>query len=177
MKTWFDSGWRGKLKRIGSRKGTLSEALNKTDPIGKQLKYKEDDLSKEEKEEKQIKVKHELPQIPQAFSSYTKPDDLSNKPWQRQILKPEHTIKYVFEEDYSCNQEIAKKPELTCNIMINFSEEDTILLTKNISHMMRLLNNSGEQFDFKMTNDGIGGQNLNVIAPMYLTRQILGLFK
>ena len=67
--------------------------------------------------------------------------------------------------------------KLKSNITMTFGQEETMLLNSNIASVITLLNSSGEQFDFKITNDGKGGQNLNVVAPNNIIRQILMLFE
>lgn len=172
MKRWFNGG----------HKGTLSDVLSKTDSIGKQLRSNED----------------ELVQMPQALPGSTRSIDFPNelridepsRSWQKQTLKPEHVIQYAAKESElempsssvileMDPKEILENPriKLKSNIIITFSQEDTILLNEKMSDIIMLLNISGEQFDLKMTGDSKGGQNLNVIASSYIIGQILALFE
>lgn len=81
----------------------------------------------------------------------------------------------IREEHYVEPQKSTVK--LKSDITITFGPQDTVFLNSNIAAVITLLNSSGEQFDFKITNDGKGGQNLNVIAPSSIIRQILMLFE
>lgn len=397
MKTWFNGDNEGKIKRGGSRKGTLSDELNKADRIGKQLRYNEDELTQveqaeqkqqaakatsetkakrepliqrsspfpvrkhnveeakskdegqvkasetkkvfqmsspfpprkethEEVEEKPLQMSSPFPprketyeeaqekplemsspfpprreayeetkeeplEIFSPFSPRIEPSDNEpNMPWHNQTLKPDYTIQYAskdiqavsnnelaksiieaapkemeielssieeiaatkvdeepymqnvtalgdmqdysysdsyeqsfsneyeeeYEESYSDTyqenysddyisyntvetepiveeeghnaissgqvDELEEKPKevvhkLKSNIVISFEEEDTLLLNINIASVITILNSSGEQFDFKITNDGKGGQNLNIVAPSYIIGKILALFE
>lgn len=74
---------------------------------------------------------------------------------------------------------IASKPSinLKANITISFDKEHTMNFNMNIGSIIMILNSSGEKFDFKITNDGEGGQNLNIVAPAHTIYEILALFE
>ena len=77
------------------------------------------------------------------------------------------------------NRPTASKPSISLksNITISFDKDHTMDLNMNIGSVITILNSSGEKFDFKITNDGEGGQNLNIIAPSHTIYQILALFE
>nr|WP_307991180.1 hypothetical protein [uncultured Niameybacter sp.] len=77
------------------------------------------------------------------------------------------------------NKPVDSKPSinLKSNIIISFDKDHTMDLNMNIGSVITILNSSGEKFDFKITNDGEGGQNLNIVAPSHTIYQILALFE
>lgn len=77
------------------------------------------------------------------------------------------------------NKPADSKPSinLKSNIIISFDKDHTMDLNMNIGSVITILNSSGEKFDFKITNDGEGGQNLNIVAPSHTIYQILALFE
>lgn len=179
-KTWFNGDGESKRKFGGNnRRGTLSDELNRAERIGKQLRCDEAEL-KPMQMSVPVPSKREL--VIEEIAKEAKPNLNINEPWQPQRVAIDYEIRYGSRKEAQLSPSTEKMVSDTvspiqANITISFDKDHTMAFNMNIESIIMILNSSGEQFDFKITNDGEGGQKLNITAPTKVLYKILALFE
>ncbi|MGL4798763.1 MAG: hypothetical protein ACRCWY_05095, partial [Cellulosilyticaceae bacterium] len=76
-------------------------------------------------------------------------------------------------------KEVPKEPryKLQASVSVHFGEADIQILNENIGNVIVCLNSVGEKYDFTITKDEKGGQNLNITSTTQVISKVMALFE